>query len=575
MQFRTSVTSVPTIIKAVMWVAAAMIIIVVFHLGGTIALRVGQFAPLTGAFIGGALTLGSVLYPRGRREKAEPWIKFEQVAWLLIGLGVVMWGFGESFWRYYISMGQTPFPSSADIGYSTFPLLVFAGLLLQPSPGSGSRRLLLLMDSLISMGSMLALAWFLLLGTLAQAPGEANLAKFLGLYYPVADTALLSCVLFLVLRGQGRTYAATARRAGLLVIGLGLCFFVFSDFIFNVQNNAGTYVEATWLDLGWPLGLMTIGIGAYLRRFLPVTPLEVIEERIERADERIVFGFSRFVPYILLSLLFIALTFNVLSKDSSQVAIRPVLLFATIGVVALVVARQLLTLWENAHLAARQAEALEDLARANHRIEEQANAISNHNAELERGIVHLKAVQAQLANGNLKARAELTGGALLPLAGSLNLMAERLMRLGQSSIYTQRLMRSLAELSIALERAAAGAPFVVPPSCNEFMEINRLLVALRINNKNVMPVYSPVTGQPAAGHFDASTQPLPPAQRSIPVPALRTVMGSTSSSSRPFPASGSLRPSPMSGPLQHSPALQNTDPLPPPLHSLRNAITNE
>ena len=173
MQIRTNV---PTIIKVVMWVAAAMIIIVVFHLGGTIALRVGQFSPLTGAFIGGALTLGSVFYPRSRRENVEPWIKFEQVAWLLIGQGVVMWGFGESFWRYYVSMGQAPFPSTADIGYSTFPLLVFAGLLLQPSPGSGSRRLLLLMDSLISMGSVLALAWVLLLGTLAQSPGEANLA---------------------------------------------------------------------------------------------------------------------------------------------------------------------------------------------------------------------------------------------------------------------------------------------------------------------------------------------------------------------------------------------------------------
>ena len=566
--------SVPTIIKVVMWVAAAMIIIVVFHLGGTIALRVGQFSPLTGAFIGGALTLGSVLYPRGRREKAEPWIKFEQIAWLLIGLGVVLWGFGESFWRYYVSTGQAPFPSTADIGYSSFPLLVFAGLLLQPSPGSGSRRLLLLMDSLISMGSMLALAWFLLLGSLAQAPGEANLAKFLGLYYPVADTALLSCVIFLLLRGQGRTYVATARRAGLLVIGLGLCFFVFSDFIFNVQNNAGTYVEATWLDLGWPLGLMTIGIAAYLRRFLPVTPLEVIEERMERANERTVFGFSRFVPYILLSLLFIALTFNVLSSDSGQVAIRPVLLFATIGVVALVVARQLLTLWENAHLAARQAEALEDLARANHHIEEQARQMSTHNAELERGIVHLKAVQAQLANGNLKARAELSSGALLPLAGSLNLMAERLMRLGQTSLYTQRLMRSLGELCMALERAAAGGQFVVPASCNEFLEINRLLVALRINNMNIMPVFNPVTPSPAAERPGAGTQPLPPRPTPpVHTPALRTVMGSTGS--RPFPASGPLYPTHTSGLLQHTPAPQNTDPLPPPLPSLRRTITNE
>lgn len=534
-------TGVPTIIKGVMWIAAAMLIIVVFHLGGTIALRVGQFAPVTGAFIGGALTLGSVLYPRDRREKAEPWIKFEQIAWLLIGLGVLMWGIGDSFWRYYVSIGQTPFPSAADIGYTSFPLLVFAGLLLQPSPGSGSRRLLLLMDSLISMGSVLALAWYLLLGSLAQAPGEATLAKFLGLYYPIADTALLSCVIFLLLRGQGRTYVATARRTGLLVIGLGLCFFILSDFIFNVQNNAGAYVEATWIDLGWPLGMMTIGIAAYLRRFLPITPPEVIEERLERANERTVFGFSRFVPYILLSLLFIALTFNVLSSDSGQVAVRPVLLFATMGVVALVVARQLLTLWENAHLAARQAEALDDLSHANLHIEEQSRQILQHNVELEQGIYHLQNVQAQLANGNLKARAGLAGGALLPLAGSLNLMAERLMRLGQASAYTQRLVRSLGELSVALERAATGAPLTVPSSCNEFLEINRLLVALRVNPHNTMPVYTPT----APGAVERiRTEPL--GQR----PVFKTVTGSTER--RPFPTFEHIRNGQTpSSPLSH------------------------
>lgn len=520
-------TRVPPIVKAVIWIAAAMIVIVVFHLGGEVAHRVGQFSPLTGAFLGSALTLGSVLLPMRRRDPVELWVKSEQLAWLLIGLGVALWGFGESFWRYYISIGQQPFPSTADFGYSCFPLFIFAGLLLMPSPGSGKKRLLLLMDSLIGMGSLLAIAWFLLLGSLAQAPGEVNLAKFLGLYYPVADTALLSCVVFLLLRGQGRIYQATARRTGLLVIGLGLCFFVFSDFLFNVQNNAGTYVEATWIDLGWPLGMMTIGIAAYLRRFLPVTSQEVIEERMERAAERAVFGFSRFVPYILLSLLFISLTINVLSSDSGQVAIRPVLLFATMGVVALVVARQLLTLWENAHLAARQAEALDDLSQANQRIEEQARHITEHNVQLEQGIHHLQEVQAQLANGNLRARANLTGGALLSLAGSLNLMAERLMRLGQTSAYTQRLMRSLGELSVALERAATGAPLTIPPSCNEFVEINRLLVALRVNQRTVMPVYTPAAQPGLAGR--ASTEQL----TSGTLPGTRT--------RRPFPTSGLLQ----------------------------------
>src|SRR5260221_2394039 len=459
-----------TVAKMVAWIGAAMVVIVVLHLGGIVALRVGEFSPLTGAFIGGTMVLSSTLLRRRTRENTEPWIGYEQVGWALIGLGVVMWGSGETFWRYYMATGQAPFPSTADIGYANFPVLVFTGRLLQPSSETGGKRFLLLMDSLISMGSILAIAWYLLLGSLAQAPGEANLAKFLGLYYPIADTALLSCVVFLLLRNQGRTYQAAARRSSLLLVGVGLCFFVCSDFIFNVQNNAGTYVEATWLDLGWPLGLMTIGVAAYLRRFLPATPAQAIEqrmrERMEDARALNSFGFTRFVPYILLALLFIALALNVLSSDPGQLAIRPVLLFATVGVVALVVVRQLFTLWENARLAGQQAEALADLERANTRIEEQAHQIANQSAELEHGIEHLKAIQAQLANGNLRARANLASGALLPLAGSLNLMAERLMRLGQTSVYMQRLVRALTELSVAFERKGAGAPLVVPEFVN-------------------------------------------------------------------------------------------------------------
>ncbi len=556
------------LVKAVGWIAAAMIVIVVFHLGGTIALRVGQFSPLTGAFIGGVLTLGCTLAPIRKKEQVEPWLKFERAAWIAMGCGVLMWGIGESFWRHYISIGQQPFPSYADIGYSSLPPLVFLGLLLQPSPGTGNRRLLLL-DSLIAMGSILALAWYLLLGSLAQAPGEANLAKILGLYYPMADTALLSCVVFLLLRGQGRIYLSTARRTGLLVVGVGLCFFVFSDFLFNVQNNAGTYVEATWIDLGWPLGLMTIGVAACLRRFLPTTPVEVIEERMALASERSVFGFSRFVPYILLSLLFLALTVNVLSSDSAQIAIRPVLLFATMGVVSLVVLRQLLTLWENAHLAARQAEALEDLEHANHRIAEQSRSIAQHSEELERGIVHLKHVQAQLANGNLRARAELTGGALLPLAGSLNLMAERLTRLGQMSVYTQRLLHSLGELSIALERAATGAPLVIPASCGEFVEINRLLVVMRSNSNHLMPPLNPALS-PLTPYPDPNRRTTGPLEGR---PAARTVSGLVTA--RPFPASSASGPLRPSAPQQATPA-NGMHPIPsaepPPLRSLRRDL---
>jgi len=497
---------------------------------------VGQFSPLTGAFIGGVMVLISVLSPIRRGENAEPWISSEKVGWLLIGLGVILWGLGETNWRYYISIGQTPFPSTADIGYSLFPLCIFTGLLLQPSAESGSKRMLVLMDSLISMGSILAIAWYLLLGSVAQAPGEANLGKFLLLYYPIADTALLSCVVFLLIRGQGRTYQATARRLGLLVVGLGLCFFVTSDFIFNIQNNANTYVEATWIDMGWPLGMMMIGIAAFLRRYLPATPSYVIEERVERTNLRNAFSPTQFIPYILLGLLLLTLALNVLSTDPGQLAIRPVLLCATMAVVALVVFRQIFTLWENARLARDQAEALIDLSKANQRVAEQASEIAEHNAELESGIIHLKDVQAQLANGNLKARANLTSGVLMPLAGSLNLMAERLTRLGQMSAYTQRLMRALGDFCMAMERSPAGAPLLVPPSCREFTEINRIILSLQSKGSlTALPATNPLTNP----YLQPSTQPL--AQRS----GSRTVSGVRSTpSSGPLqqPSSGSLQP---------------------------------
>ncbi len=481
-----------TIVRSVLWVALAMLIIVVFHIGdSTFVLRVGQFSPLTGAFIGGCLVLISATSPRQRKEDTEAWIGNEQFGWILIGLGILMWGIGESFWRYYMSIGQSPFPSMADMGYSCFPLLVFGGLLLQPPSGDGRKRTMLLLDSLIAMGSILAIAWYLLLGSLAQAPGEANLAKLLGIYYPIADTALLSCVIFLLMRGQGRAYQATARRTSLLVLGLGLCFFVFSDFLFNVQNNAGTYVEATWIDLGWPLGMMTMGAAAYLRRYLPATTPEAIEERMQQQVERSIFSPAQLLPYVLLAFLLFVLTLNIFATDPMQAAIRPVLLLATLSVVALVVIRQILTLRDNAVLARQQAETLDGLERANKRIAEQSHAIAQHNLELEHGIDHLKDVQANLANGNLRIRARLDSGALLPLAASLNLMAERLTRLWQINAQAQRLSNALRDLSLALDKHWSGEPLTIPESCTNMVEISALLRSLHM--KGNVPPYRPTS----------------------------------------------------------------------------------
>lgn len=484
-----------TFIGAVIGLEVLIAVFMVFHLGG----NAWRFAQLAGAITGGTIVLISINIAYRDQEATEPLIKRERLAWTLVGCGLIAWSVGEGIWRYYVFTNQNPFPSYADIGYASLPPLIFAGMLLQPTSGSARRRLFLLLDSLISMAAMLAIGWYLLLGDLAlHSTVENPLAKFLGLYYPTADVALLSCVVILLLRGQGRLYQASARRVSLIVVATGLCFFAISDFTFNLLQNAGIYVEGTWVDLGWPLGLVTIGLGAYLRRFLPLTPADRIEQRWGRRAERLTFGPGQLLPYLLLVILFGLLVLNIFSPDAGQRDIRPILLIATIAVVGLVIVRQILTLLDNARLARRQADALERLEIVNRRVEDQARMIAERNDALERGVADLKDVQARLANGNLRARARLTGGELLPLAISLNLLADRLMYREQTEAYLQRLTQALAELGVAIERYRFGGPLIIPPACNDFPEINRLLLAMGLKEKvdTFRPRHSVPTAEP-------------------------------------------------------------------------------
>ncbi|HEU5378779.1 MAG TPA: hypothetical protein VFV38_25430 [Ktedonobacteraceae bacterium] len=479
-------------------IAAIMLALPGFRVFGLTDAKTGLYSELFGAVVGGVVALISVNIPVRPGEKVEPWLRHERLAWTLIGLGVLIWGMGEvieAFYRYNLLPGQNLFPSFADLGYASLPPLVFAGLLLQPSSGSRRVRFFATLDSLIATGATLAIVWCLLLGREAVDAGETNLTKFFSFYYPITDIALLSCVIFLLLRGRGHIYQTNARRMGLVVIGIGLCLFIISDFNFNLQEDLGTYVDGTWMDLGWPLGLMTIALAAHLRRFIPATSGELVERRVRESEERVTLGLTQFIPYFLVGILFLVLVINVFSSDPIQKWDRPVLLLAIIGVVALVIFRQLLTQLENERLAHKQTIALEHLSTVRVRVEEQANMIAEYNMSLEEGIAHLKEVQTQLANGNLRARARINKGKLASLAGNLNIMADRLLGFEQEGQRAQKLERALDDLSAAFENYRASGHFFLPLSCNEFPEIHRLLLSMGLQYTQAIPRrdHSPIT----------------------------------------------------------------------------------
>ena len=484
-------------------IALLMILILGFNVGGEALHKVGVFSPLLGAFIGGILVLVSANIPIRPEENVEPWLRREKTAWTLIGYGCIAWGIGECFWRYYLSQGQSPFPSLADLGYSSLPPLLFWGLILQPSTKRDNRRVFLLLDSLIAMGALLSIAWFLLLGSLAQSPAESVLAKFLGLYYPTTDVALLSCIIFLLLRGQDRLYQTPARRVGLLVAGLGLAIFAVSDFYFNVQQNLGTFVDGSWGDLGWPLGMMTIGMAVYLRRFLPGTAGRVTGEPAEQDTRRLHFGPAQTLPYFLLAFLFFVLAFNVLSSDKGQQDIRPVLLIATLFVTGLVVLRQVVTMLDNERLMRNQATTLQQLEKVYQDIEKRKNI-------LEVGVNHLKEVQTRLANGDVRARAQIMGGDLWPLATGLNLMADRMMRSEYNQRYAQKLAKAVSDFGQALERKRDEGRFVLPASCLDVQEMHSLIRVLGLGSGTSQSAPYPTPPRPMNSPLTFSSETTAP-----------------------------------------------------------------
>jgi hypothetical protein len=461
------------VLGSLIGISIVMLLVLGFHVGGQSLAVIGTYSPLFGCLISISLLFVCVRVPIRREENVEPWLKRERLAWIVIGCGVIGWTVGESLWDYYTAHGQSPFPSLADIGYSTFSPLVFVGLILLPSSSKSQKYMSLILDSLIAMGALLSIAWFFLLGPLSQTPAESPLGKFLGLYYPTADAALLSCVIFLLLRGTDSAYRSPARRISLLILGIGLSLYSAGDFLFNVLSNEGTYVAGNWVDLSWPLGMMTMAMGVYLRRFLPrSTDGSILEEDAESGAKQFRFGPAQFLPYLLLIILFVVLGFNVLSSDKTQQNIRPVLLISTLIVVGLVIVRQVMTMQENETLMNKQVDTLKKLEKVYHEVE-------NRKIELEAGIGHLKEVQTRLANGDVRARAQIMGGDLWPLATGLNLMADRMMRSEHNQRYAQKLVQAVGDLSLILESSRGSrVPVVLPPSCLDVPELHRLLAAL-------------------------------------------------------------------------------------------------
>jgi len=177
----------------------------------------------------------------------------------LCGLSLLSYAVGQIALTYaQITHTKLPHsPSLVDIlDLLSYPLLL-AGLLGLPGRRlSPAVRLRVTLDGLIVMAAAVTFSWRLVLGPLCLEPHVPLATKIVNICYPLADLLLLPFVALVAMRPG-------TRKASLL-LSLGLLIVVGTDSAETYRVLHGGYASGTLLDTGWSLGYMLAGLAVAL-----------------------------------------------------------------------------------------------------------------------------------------------------------------------------------------------------------------------------------------------------------------------------------------------------------------------
>ncbi|HYL42798.1 MAG TPA: ATP-binding protein [Ktedonobacteraceae bacterium] len=229
-----------------------------FHIGNSTVLELfsNLMYPLSSAI--GALWVGMTAY-RARRGPLRL-APHHQLAWLLIGLGLLANCLGAVYYAYLEHADFThPVPSFSDIGYTLFYPLTFAGLLIMPN--ALRFRVRTALDALITTLCIFGIMWFFFISTIFKA--HSGWINAITVSYPVWDMLLIFAIVLLIRR---RTEAIL--HISLIVFALGIVCQIWSNIGYAYTLAIGTYYTGLfYIDPFWYLGCLLFGLSALYQYF--------------------------------------------------------------------------------------------------------------------------------------------------------------------------------------------------------------------------------------------------------------------------------------------------------------------
>jgi HAMP domain-containing protein len=348
-----------------------------------------------------------------------------------------------------------PFPYYPDIFYLLQYPFFFAAFALFPGVKRRGEapiaHIKLLLDSLLLMAAGTALSWYFFLAPAYTASGESALGKATSLAYPVGDLGLL----FGLVVALSRQRQSSFERITLRVLIAAVVFLIGADTWYAYAQSYLLYTSGDLPDLLWIVSYVLFGFAGLVQYRLVPRQTRQRTEGISGALLLTRGKFSLFFPFVaaVLASIIIVLRATTAPIGNGGLAIPFAVSF---GLIVLVAARQGVTVLENEHLLRAESQRAEELAVASHIAEEQRQLMAERNQRLGQDIEALKEVHARVARGDYSARVPITSGELLPIAGSFNLMLERLAMLVREHASHDKLDHAAHLVSEAAQGLAAG-----------------------------------------------------------------------------------------------------------------------
>jgi diguanylate cyclase (GGDEF)-like protein/PAS domain S-box-containing protein len=260
-------------------------------------------------------------------------------AWLRVIAAFGVWLLSDLVW---FALGSPPL-SVADVGYTAFFPLVLWGVLSFPTREARGRTRFWL-DSGIVVTAGATLVWYFLLAPVAESGFEATLSGIVNLGYPVGDVVLLFGACALLLREP-----LAGGRAALWWIAMATIARFAGDLLYGISSLDGSYVSGSAIDELWVLGYWSVAmaIASHRRQAKLAAGSAAPVQGSRRGPSTLV---PALLPYIALVAAFATLVHATMQAVPGGSLRLSGVLAGTAIVLALIAARQMQAMRENAIL---------------------------------------------------------------------------------------------------------------------------------------------------------------------------------------------------------------------------------